>query len=132
MTNPLGGAGLDLDGGGLMNMGNAVAQQMSPGGQGTQGLLQMVMGMVYPSLKLMFEASIRRVTVTVRWKEGPNKRELGLVQYVTSPQAAGFTAGALPSGSASAGAGGFPGGGGPGGGGPGGIPAGRLPGPGGY
>jgi general secretion pathway protein I len=61
----------------------------------------MVMGMVYPSLKLMFEASIRRLTVTVRWKEGPNKRELGLVQYVTSPQAAGFTAGAVPSGSAS-------------------------------
>ena len=25
-------------------------------GQGMQGLLQMVMGMVYPSLKLMFEA----------------------------------------------------------------------------
>jgi general secretion pathway protein I len=80
-------------------------QQMGAGqgssGLGVQGLLQMVMGFVYPSLKLMFEASIRRLTVVVNWSEGPNAKQLTLVQYVTNPQQAGFTAGAV--GSASAG-----------------------------
>jgi general secretion pathway protein I len=102
--NALGGAGLDFDGG-LQGMGNGLLQQFGAGGQaggqGVQGLLQMVMGMVYPSLKLMFEASIRRLTVTVRWSEGPNPKEFTLIQYVTNPQQAGFTAGAVPSGSAS-------------------------------
>jgi general secretion pathway protein I len=55
----------------------------------------MVMGIVYPVMKPMYEASIRRVTVTVRWKEGPNKRELPLIQYITSPQSGGFAANAL-------------------------------------
>jgi general secretion pathway protein I len=101
--NALGGAGLDFDGG-LQGMGNGLLQQFGAGGQaggqGVQGLLQMVMGMVYPSLKLMFEASIRRLTVTVRWSEGPHPKEFTLIQYVTNPQQAGFTAGAVPSSSA--------------------------------
>lgn len=102
----LGGAGLDLDsgGGGLAGMGNNLLQQFGAGGQsgglGTQGLLQMVMGMVYPSLKLMLEASIRRLTVTVKWNEGPNAKELSFVQYVTNPQQSGMVAGASPSASA--------------------------------
>ncbi len=112
MINPGGGAGLNLDGGGLQNLGASLTQQMSPGGQGTQGLLQMVMGLVYPQMKLMFEASIRRLTVTVKWKEGPNPKTFGLVQYVTNPQQAGFTAGAIPSASAGVAGGGIPLGGG--------------------
>jgi general secretion pathway protein I len=99
-----GGAGLDFDGG-LQGLGAGLLQQfggsaggpMGSGGMGVQGLLQMVMGFVYPSMKLMFEASIRRVTVTVKWNEGPNPKELAIVEYVTSPQQAGFTAGAVPS-----------------------------------
>jgi general secretion pathway protein I len=97
----LGGAGLDFDAG-LQGLGQGLMQQMGgSGGQGTQGLLQMVMGMVYPSLKLMFEASIRRLTVTVRWHEGPNAKELTFVQYVTNPQQAGFVAGVVPSAASS-------------------------------
>ncbi len=98
----LGGAGLDLDAG-LQGLGAGLLGQVGAGGSsglGTQGLLQMVMGIVYPSLKLMLEASIRRLTVTVKWREGPNAKELTFVQYVTNPQQAGFTAGAAPSGSA--------------------------------
>ena len=57
---------------------------------GAAGLLSMVMGIVYPSIKPFYEMSIRKVTVTVRWKEGPNKKDLALVQYVTNPQRAGF------------------------------------------
>ena len=64
-------------------------------GAGTQGLLSMVMGILYPSLKPMFEASIRRITVTVKWREGPNDRELPLVQYITNPQRGGFAGSAL-------------------------------------
>ncbi|MGO8998908.1 MAG: prepilin-type N-terminal cleavage/methylation domain-containing protein [Polyangiaceae bacterium] len=106
-ANAAGGAGLDFDGG-LQGLGAGIMSQFGAGGQaggqGVQGLLQMVMGMVYPSLKLMFEASIRRLTVTVRWSEGPNPKEFTLVQYVTNPQQAGFTAGAVPSAGASGGA----------------------------
>jgi general secretion pathway protein I len=104
ISSGLGGGGLDFDGG-LQGLGAGVMQQMGMGGggtaQGVQGLLQMVMGMVYPSLKLMFEASIRRLTVTVKWNEGPNPKELTFVQYVTNPQQAGFTAGMVPSAGAS-------------------------------
>ena len=41
------------------------------------------------------------MTVTVRWNEGPNPKEFTLVQYLTNPQQAGFTAGAIPSASSS-------------------------------
>ncbi len=91
----LGGAGLDFDGG-LQGLGAGLLGQAG-GGQGAAGLLQMVMGIVYPSLKLMFEASIRRVTVTVKWKEGPHAKEISFIQYVTNPQQAGFVAGVSPS-----------------------------------
>jgi general secretion pathway protein I len=134
-ANGAGGAGLDFDGG-LQGLGAGLLQQfggsaggpMGSGGMGVQGLLQMVMGFVYPSMKLMFEASIRRVTVTVKWNEGPNPKELAIVEYVTSPQQAGFTAGAIPSGSAAPGAsGGLPQAGGPGGFGAPGAPAPGMP-----
>jgi hypothetical protein len=65
------------------------------GGAGAEGLLGMVMGLIYPSIKPMYEMSIRRVTVTVKWKEGPNERELPLTQFVTNPQRAGFAGSAL-------------------------------------
>src|SRR5215472_1128469 len=104
------GGGLDLDGGslaslnldgGLAALGTSLQQQMGMGtGSGAQGLLGMVMAIVYPSIKPMFEMSIRRLTVTVRWNEGPNARDFTLVQYVTNPQGGGFIAGApAPSGS---------------------------------
>jgi general secretion pathway protein I len=53
------------------------------------------MGILYPSIKPMYEASIRRISVTVKWKEGSNGRELALVQYVTNPQRGGFAGSAL-------------------------------------
>lgn len=102
--NAAGGPGLDFDGG-LQGLGQNLMAQVGggAGGMGAQGLLTMVMGMVYPMLKPLYEASIRRLTVTVKWKEGPNAKELALVQYVTNPQQAGFQAGAIPSASAGGG-----------------------------
>ena len=57
---------------------------------GTDGLVSMLMGMVYPDLKRMLEASIRKVTVTVHWKEGRNERELKVTQFVTNPMQGGI------------------------------------------
>jgi general secretion pathway protein I len=96
LTNPGGGPGLDLSGdGGLQGLGQQVAGQFGVGGAGAQGLLSTVMGFLYPSIKPMYEQSIRRVTVTVRWKEGPNQRELPLTQFLTNPQRGGFAGSAL-------------------------------------
>jgi general secretion pathway protein I len=105
MVNPAGGAGLDLADGGLQSMGGALASSMGMGmpgmpgaggsGPGAEGLLGMVMGILYPSIKPMYEMSIRRVTVNVKWKEGKKERELPLVQFVTNPQRAGFAGNAL-------------------------------------
>ena len=96
LVNPAGsGGGLNLDvDAGLAGIGSSLSSQIG-GGAGTQGLLSMVMGILYPAIKPMFEASIRRLTVTVKWKEGTNERELPLVQYVTNPQRGGFAGSAL-------------------------------------
>ena len=50
------------------------------------GLAPMMMTLVYPTLKPMLEASIRKVSVTVTYKEGSFERELLITQYVTNPQ----------------------------------------------
>lgn len=62
----------------------SVMQQL--GSTGTSGMEGMVMGFVYPSLKPMLEASIRRVTVTVKWTEGQRKRDMEVTQFLTRPQ----------------------------------------------
>jgi general secretion pathway protein I len=94
-SNPAGDAGLNLDvDAGLAGVGSQITQQFG-GGAGAEGLMSMVMGFLYPSIKPMFEASIRRVTVTVKWKEGITNRELPLIEYLTNPQSGGFAGSAL-------------------------------------
>jgi general secretion pathway protein I len=94
LNNLAGGPGLNLNieagAGGLQAMGSQLT-----GGAGADGLISMVMGMMYPSIKPMYEASIRKISVTVKWKEGPVARELPIVQYVTNPSRGGFAANAL-------------------------------------
>ena len=89
-AGPAGGASLDFDGG-LSSVGSALGMQQGTGGAG--GLVDMAMGIVYPMMKPMMEASIRKITVTVRWKEGPNPQEFVLAQYITNPQSGGFMGG---------------------------------------
>ena len=84
-----GDAGLDFDAG-LAGIGQSL--QQSFGGAGTAGLLSMVFGLVYPSLKPMLEAGIRKVTVIIRWKEGPADRDFTLVQNITNPSRSGLLA----------------------------------------
>jgi general secretion pathway protein I len=69
--------------GGQSTPGSVMQQLGSTGSTGMEG---MVMGFVYPSLKPMLEASIRRVTVKVSWKEGNRPRELEVTQFLTRPQ----------------------------------------------
>jgi general secretion pathway protein I len=117
LVNPMGGAQLDFDAG-LQNLGTTL-QQSFPGG-GAQGLLAMVFSIVYPSLKPVLEAAIRKVTVVVKWKEGPRDQDLTLVQYITNPSAAGLMASMMDAGVGADGGlpvntgGGLPGAGGPG------------------
>jgi general secretion pathway protein I len=98
-ANPAGDGGLDLGPIGLLTGLN------QPGGQtlndksnpadlaktlgnapSPMSLAPMMMSMVYPTLKPMLEASIRKVSVTVEYKEGKFNRELAVTQYVTNPQ----------------------------------------------
>lgn len=119
LVNPMGGAALDFDAG-LQNIGTSLTQSF--GGAGMSGLLSLVFGLVYPSLKPMLEAGIRRVTVTVHWQEGSQARDMMLQQYITNPSRSGLIAGLGEAGLG--GEGGLPmnmgGGGAGGGGGPGG------------
>lgn len=66
-----------------------LAQTLGGGGM-MGGIGPMVMGMVYPDLKPMLEASIRKIIVSVKWQEGLNERELQVTQYVTNPQQGGL------------------------------------------
>jgi general secretion pathway protein I len=84
-------AALDFDAGGLGAISTMLGSQT--GSAGAAGLVDMAMGLVYPMMKPMMEASIRKITVTVRWKEGPIPSELVLAQYITSPQSGGFMTG---------------------------------------
>lgn len=70
------------------------------GAGGLAGITSMVMGMVYPQLKGIMEASTRRIVVKVSWKEGVNERSLDVTQWITNPQQAGVV-GDVPDGAES-------------------------------
>ncbi len=57
---------------------------------GPGGIIQMALGIVYPSLKPMLEASIRKVTVSVIWNEGKRERDFTVTQFVTDPRQGGL------------------------------------------
>ena len=72
-----------------------IAQQLTSGGEGdplgggmaaAAGIAGMVMSMIYPDLKTIFEASTRKATVTLTWTEGDQEYSMELVQWITSPQ----------------------------------------------
>ena len=53
---------------------------------GMSGMYGMVMQLIYPSLKLIFEASTRRTTVTLTWREGTKSFSTNLVQWEVNPR----------------------------------------------
>jgi general secretion pathway protein I len=103
MTGDAGFGSLNFEAG-VQTIGSTLTSQLGGGGVGTQGLLSMVMGFVYPFLKPMMEASIRKLTVVVRWKEGSIVKDFTLLQYVTNPSNGGLGAEASASASGAAGA----------------------------
>jgi len=64
----------------------ALATELSGAIGGGDGIASLAMGFVYPSLKPLLEASIRKVVVTVHWREGVRERTLDVTQFVTQPQ----------------------------------------------
>jgi general secretion pathway protein I len=94
--NPLGAFGAlaaaganpgSLGDGGLAGLSSMLSTPMGPGGQtGTAGVAGMAMTIVYPQLKPLLEASIRKITIEVKWNEGPNQKKVQIVQFVTNPQ----------------------------------------------
>jgi len=68
--------------GGVSSMASALKDGT---GGGVAALAQLAMSIVYPTLKPMLEASIRKITVKVVWKEGVHKRDVSVIQYVTRP-----------------------------------------------
>ena len=93
-AGPLGGIMQLRQGAGGLDPGSGLGgvTDLLGGGEqaGLGGLAAMVMGLVYPSLKPMLEASIRKLTVQVIWKEGQFERDLSIIQYVTNPQQGGI------------------------------------------
>ncbi|MFI5297420.1 MAG: prepilin-type N-terminal cleavage/methylation domain-containing protein [Polyangiales bacterium] len=72
--------------GGIAGVSDMLAQGTGPNGMGgAMGIAGMALTMVYPTLRPLLEASIRRVTVEVVWNEGPNERVFKVVQFVTNP-----------------------------------------------
>jgi general secretion pathway protein I len=69
----------------LQDISKAIGESAS-----TEGMGPLVMGMAYPSLKPMLEASIRRLTVTVEWSEGVRTRDLKVTQFIAYPQLGGL------------------------------------------
>jgi general secretion pathway protein I len=69
---------------------DSLGEQVAESAGGIEGMTQMLFGFVYPTLKPMLEASIRRLTVVVKWREGRLERELPVVLFVADPQKGGF------------------------------------------
>jgi general secretion pathway protein I len=55
-------------------------------GDGMGGLASMAMSIVYPSLKILFEASTRRITTTLVFHEGKKEYSIDVVEWFCLPQ----------------------------------------------
>jgi general secretion pathway protein I len=58
----------------------------SAAGGGLGGLASVAMSFVYPSLKLLFEASTRRITATLTFREGKKDYSIDVVEWFAVPQ----------------------------------------------
>jgi general secretion pathway protein I len=78
----------DPDAGTGLFAGNPDPNAPPPGASGNpmDMISGMVMGMVYPDLKTYFEASTRRITIDLTWREGSKNYTLTIEQWVAQPQ----------------------------------------------
>ncbi|MFO0554891.1 MAG: prepilin-type N-terminal cleavage/methylation domain-containing protein [Polyangiaceae bacterium] len=71
----------------------AIADNFMGGADGvTDSLAALVMQVVYPDLKGIFEAGTRKLTVKIAWYEGSKEHSIQLEQWVTSSKDAGLFA----------------------------------------
>jgi general secretion pathway protein I len=61
-------------------------EEVVAGQAGNLAMLALQLG--FPILKPFLEEQVRRVTVTVRWQEGPRERGFDVIQYLVSEQIA--------------------------------------------
>lgn len=76
----------------------AASMNAATKGGGIGAIESLAMTLVYPTLKPMLEASIRKVILQVTWREGTQQRDLKVVQYITNPMRGGFMTGPMASG----------------------------------
>lgn len=69
-----------------VNSGATTTQDLVSGDAGDLAMLALQLG--FPILKPFLEEQVRRATVSVRWKEGPNDRGFDVIQYLVAEQAA--------------------------------------------
>jgi len=69
-----------------VNSQGGTPQDVVAGQAGNLAVLALQLG--FPILKPFLEEQVRRATVTVRWKEGPNERGFDVTQYLVSEQIA--------------------------------------------
>jgi general secretion pathway protein I len=70
----------------LDDLNGTAPEDLLSGGGDVDGLASMAMSYVYPVLKPAFESQIRRVSVTVSWREGEAPHSFDVTQYVVSDQ----------------------------------------------
>jgi len=71
-----------------MSGGDMSGGDMSGNGMSGNGMAEMGMGMVgqfLPMITNLLQQAIRRVTVTVEWKQGSRSKDLQVTQYVVHP-----------------------------------------------
>lgn len=72
---------------GLAGLSGGGEGEEGEGAGGIAGLFGMMFEMVYPALQPMYEASTRRVVVTISWRRGSQERSVDIEQWVVIPQA---------------------------------------------
>ncbi len=84
-TDPLSAIGVPLNGplGALSGLGGAGGGGDASGGGGDP-LEAMVMEFTFPIMKPLIEEQVRRVTVTVNWKEGSSEQKMDVVQFIVN------------------------------------------------
>lgn len=84
LTGDSGLSGAVGQSGNMSDLAQGMAGSLASSG-GIDGIVGMMMGLVYPDLKAMFESGVRRVIVTVHWADGATDRSLEVMQWYTSP-----------------------------------------------
>jgi hypothetical protein len=69
-----------------INRQGGTPQEVIAGQAGDLAILALQLG--FPILKPFLEEQVRRATVTVHWKEGPDERGFDVVQYLVAEQPA--------------------------------------------